>query len=64
MEHWENASRRERAKAVLRPKTPEPMMRIEEGGEKACEEGSEEQDREEEGAILVKRKGKREIRFQ
>jgi hypothetical protein len=39
MEHREKASRRARAKAVLRPKTPEPMMRIEEGAEKCCEEG-------------------------
>jgi hypothetical protein len=41
MVDWEKTSRRVRAKAVLRPKTPEPMMRIEEGGEKGGgEEGS------------------------
>jgi len=35
MVHCEKISRRARANAVLRPKTPEPTMRIEEGGEKA-----------------------------
>jgi hypothetical protein len=42
IEHREKASRRARAKAVLSPKTPEPMMRIEEGGEKGGREEKEE----------------------
>jgi len=41
IEHWEKSSRRARTKAVLSPKTPEPTMRIDEGGEKCCEEGRE-----------------------
>jgi len=44
MEQWEKASRRARARAVLSPKTAEPMMRMEDGGEKGCEEGREEED--------------------
>lgn len=40
MEAPENTFRRARAKAVLRPKTPEPMMRMDEGGENV--EGEEE----------------------
>jgi hypothetical protein len=44
IEQWEKASRRARARAVLSPKTPEPMMRIEDGGEKGCEEGREKED--------------------
>ena len=34
MEVLEKAWRRASAQAVLKPKTPEPMMRMEEGGEK------------------------------
>lgn len=40
MEQLAKASRRVKARAVLRPNTPEPMMRIEEGGEKGAEEES------------------------
>jgi len=42
MVHCAKTSRRARAQAVLRPKTPEPTMRIEEGGENSS---GEEEDR-------------------
>lgn len=48
IEHWAKASRRVRARAVLSPKTPEPTMRMEEGGENVLEEGEGEEEEEEE----------------
>ena len=53
MEHVENSGRRVRARAVLRPNTPEPTMRMDDGGEKVVvlvfggqdgEEGEEEEE--------------------
>jgi hypothetical protein len=50
IEHRAKASRRVRARAVLSPKTPEPTMRMEEGGENVLEEGEGEEGEEEEKA--------------
>jgi hypothetical protein len=47
IEHRAKASRRVRARAVLSPKTPEPTMRMEEGGENVLEEGEGEEGEEE-----------------
>jgi hypothetical protein len=46
MDVLEKAWRRASAYAVLRPKTPDPMMRTDDGGEKAAdvEEGEKEDD--------------------
>jgi hypothetical protein len=46
IEHRAKTWRRARARAVLSPKTPEPTMRIEEGGEKGDAEGGREVDEE------------------
>jgi hypothetical protein len=59
MELWAKASRRVRARAVLSPKTPEPMMRIEEGGEKG---GDEEEEEEEAAAAIWERHGSQKFR--
>ena len=55
MEHVENSGRRVKARAVLRPKTPEPTMRMDEGGEKVVLVVGGEEDvegREEEESIM------------